>query len=50
MNASMGAHTRLQHVHYHGFAWRQRLAGVGVVVLAGLGTYYAISDWLQRRY
>jgi len=41
----MGAHTDLLHHGHIGPPWRQFLAGTGIVILAGLGLYYAISSW-----
>jgi hypothetical protein len=41
----MAAHTHLVHPGHVGYAWKLRLAEIGVVILAGLGLYYAVSDW-----
>lgn len=43
----MGAHTHLLHHRHFSNTWRIWLAELGVVILAVLGLYCAISEWLH---
>ena len=41
----MGVHAHFVHHGHIGNGWKQFLAGLVVLILAGFGLYFAISDW-----
>jgi hypothetical protein len=47
MNVNSGAQTQPLHHGQLGIAWKQWLAGAGILILTGFGLHYAIPNWLR---